>query len=77
MDKSRREQFWEVTCTLTPLLYFVLVIVTALLVLSLVSAGLGQQAREAALVNAVNIALSAGLLVAVLSVIRKCKDVYN
>jgi len=77
MDKSRREQFWEVTCTLTPLLYFVLVTVTALLVLSLVSAGLGQQAREAALVNAVNIALSAGLLVAVLSVIRKCKDVYN
>lgn len=77
MDKGRRERFWEVTCTLTPLLYFALVMVIALLVLSLVAVGLGPQAREAVVVSAVNVALSTALLVAVLSMIRKCRNVYN
>lgn len=77
MSDDPRERFWEVTCTLTPALYFGLVMTIALLLLSLVSFALVPPSAAAKTINLVNVVVSVSLLVVVLWMIRTCRDVYN
>lgn len=77
MNDNLIKRFWEVTCTLTPLLYFVLVMVFCLLLLSLLSFALLSQNRATNVINMANVVISTVLLGFVLLMIRKCRDVYN
>lgn len=77
MDGDRIERFWEITCTMTPLLYFGLVMVISLLALSLLSIALAPQNNAATAINGVNVVLSVALLGVLLAMIRKCRNVYN
>jgi hypothetical protein len=77
MADDTRERFWEVTCTLTPVLYFGLVMTVCLLLLSLVSLALVPRSTAARTINLVNLVVSVGLLALVLYLIRTRRDVYN
>jgi hypothetical protein len=77
MSDDPRERFWEVTCTLTPVLYFGLVMTVCLLLLSLASLALVPSSAAARTINLVNIIISVSLLAVVLFTIRTCRGVYN
>jgi len=77
MSNDPRERFWEITCTLTPALYFGLVMTICLLLLSLVSFALVPPSAAARTINLINLIISVSLLIAVFFMIRTCRDVYN
>lgn len=77
MAADMRERFWEVVCTLTPVLYSVLVMTICLLLLSLVSFALVPPSAAARTINLLNVAVSVSLLAVIIFMIRTCRDVYN
>lgn len=77
MSEDPRERFWEITCTLTPVLYFGLVMTTCLLLLSLASFALVPSSVASRTINLINLVISVSLLAVVLFMVRTCRDVYN
>lgn len=77
MAHNRWERFWEITCTFSTILHFLLVMLISLLLLTLLSIALGIRNAASAVIVQVNLILSFSLLSIILYMIHKCRRVYN